>query len=507
MESKTLNLSSDQSCAFFNPEKTTKNRPAFFALAEILFSSSRTVWIFFDFVLTAFLFMVGQWASPFNQEIFWSWHKGFSALVFSLVFIFVGLGKGYYDRERRFQKANLLINSFFLVLIAASAVLGTQYLLFYDYVGRISLLLGASLCYLGILAFRWPLRWMLEFFPQRFTLVGKSDLIQLLEEKTKGNRSPHYQYVPWSTLYPDKSLDTINPLIQHRISDIVVSGKDLSQPAFIDFALHAIHSGCRIIDEISFYGQMFGQIPITYTTKTWLLTECLNQKGRTVNDLMKRTLDIFVSSFGILLLFPLMLVIILLIKLSSPGPAVFIQWRAGRFFKPFRMFKFRTMVSPENGVDHSENGFTRTRDPRITWLGKLLRPLHLDELPQLFNILKGDMSLVGPRPEALHFAERMKKQVPLYELRYLLRPGLTGQAQLLQGYALDTLEETQKKLCYDLYYLCRHTVTKDLYLMLQTGYLILKQFGKFFPFASSHQNSNQNNRDVVCAATEGSSSN
>lgn len=512
MESEVLGLTPDQSCGFFHPEKITKRKSAVSAFAGLLFSSSRTVWLCVDLFANFFLFLFGQWSSPFQHDSFWDQQKIFSSLVFSFVFAFLGLGKGFYDRERRFQKANILINGFFLSLIAALAVLGTHYLFFYDFLGRVSLSLGVLIAYGGILLLHWPFRLMLESFPHRFTVVGKSDLLKLIEEKTKNNRrqTELYQYVAWSTLYPDKSLETIDPLIQHQISDIIVSRKVLSQPEFIDFALQAIHSGCRVMDEIAFYGQIFGQVPVNHTSKPWLLAECLNQKGRTFNDLMKRSLDIIVSLVGILFLFPLMLFIGVLIWISSPGPVLYIQWRAGQFFKPFRMIKFRTMVIPKKGRDHAKEGFTQPEDPRVTWLGKILRPLHLDELPQLFNILKGDMSLVGPRPEALHFAERMKKQVDLYELRYLLRPGLTGPAQLLQGYALDTVEDTKKKLCYDLYYLCKHTVTKDIYLILQTGYLILGQFRKLIPRLKDRTSSSpphQNNRNIIGAPVESRTAN
>jgi len=165
-------------------------------------------------------------------------------------------------------------------------------------------------------------------------------------------------------------------------------------------------------------------------------------------------------------------VMALSIKLSSPGPILFTQMRQGRFFEPFRVFKFRTMRHEGDGS--AEGGFTRVGDTRVTAVGRILRRAHLDELPQLFNILRGEMSLVGPRPETLEFARKMDAELPLYELRYLVRPGLTGHAQLKQGYAMDTVLDTRTKLSYDLYYLCNYSIRMDLQLLLRTVLLLLR---------------------------------
>jgi lipopolysaccharide/colanic/teichoic acid biosynthesis glycosyltransferase len=137
------------------------------------------------------------------------------------------------------------------------------------------------------------------------------------------------------------------------------------------------------------------------------------------------------------------------------------------------MLKFRTMAhAPGDGA--GARGFTQVGDQRVHRVGRLLRRTHLDELPQLLNILRGDMSLVGPRPESLEFAERMDRELPLYELRYLVRPGLTGHAQLKVGYALDTVEDTRRKLAYDLYYLCHYSMRLDIQIMLRTAFFLTR---------------------------------
>jgi lipopolysaccharide/colanic/teichoic acid biosynthesis glycosyltransferase len=130
------------------------------------------------------------------------------------------------------------------------------------------------------------------------------------------------------------------------------------------------------------------------------------------------------------------------------------------------MIKFRTMR--HEAELPAEVSFTRIGDRRVTSIGRLLRRTHLDELPQLINIVRGEMSLVGPRPETVEFARRMDAELPLYELRYLVRPGLTGHAQLMQGYAMDTVTDTRAKLAYDLYYLRNYSLRLDLQILMRT---------------------------------------
>lgn len=447
------------------------------AITDLLFSRSRAAWVFVDFFLTLIMFNIGQWLSPFGKSESWDRAHLISNIIFSIVFCFVGVGTGYYDRSRRFDKSNTVINGLILTFFASLAAIGVHYFFYFSFLGRLSLIFGAVFSYGATILIRLPLRLVLNSFPYRFTVFGKSEVLKKIEEKIKSNpqQSQLYHYISWSKLYPNEQIESVGPLIDNKICDIVVAQKNMTDPQFIDFALHAVHAGCRVIDEISFYGQVFDQVPIDHISKPWLLSEGLNQNRRVFDDLIKRTFDILAALIGIMILAPLMLFIAVLIRLTSRGPVIFTQYRAGRFFVPFKMYKFRTMVLPPVGTDHIQIGFTEKQDPRVTWIGRVIRPLHLDELPQLFNILFGHMSLVGPRPEALHFAERMKKTLPLYELRYLLRPGLTGHAQLGQGYAMDTVEDTKKKLSYDLYYLCEHSIAGDLHLILRTVWTVLGQ--------------------------------
>ena len=156
------------------------------------------------------------------------------------------------------------------------------------------------------------------------------------------------------------------------------------------------------------------------------------------------------------------LLVALLIKASSAGPAFFKQRRQGRFSKPFNIIKFRTMYEQKAVATATKQG-----DDRITKIGHVLRPVHLDELPQLWNIFVGQMSFVGPRPEASEILEKVRDLVPLFEVRHMIRPGLTGLAQISQGKTADGKEEIERKLSFDLYYLKNYSIFFDLWIMLR----------------------------------------
>lgn len=183
----------------------------------------------------------------------------------------------------------------------------------------------------------------------------------------------------------------------------------------------------------------------------------------TFNAAVKRTMDIIGSVCGIIVASPVMLVACLFIKLTSPGPLIYKQERVGLHNKNFWMYKFRSMeVQPESA---EKKAWTTKNDPRVTGVGKFMRRTSIDELPQLFNILKGDMSLVGPRPERPFFVEKFREEIPRYMVKHQVRPGLTGWAQV-NGYRGDT--SIRKRIEYDLYYIENWTVGFDIKIMFLT---------------------------------------
>ncbi len=183
----------------------------------------------------------------------------------------------------------------------------------------------------------------------------------------------------------------------------------------------------------------------------------------TLNALAKRLVDIVGSLFGIVLASPVMLISILAIKLDSKGPVIYSQERIGMHNKPFQMYKFRTMYVQEAAEEAKQ--WTTKGDPRVTGVGQFLRKTSIDELPQLFNILSGKMSLVGPRPERPQFVEKFKEEIPRYMVKHQVRPGLTGWAQV-NGLRGDT--SIEKRIEYDLYYIENWTMGFDIKILFMT---------------------------------------
>lgn len=183
----------------------------------------------------------------------------------------------------------------------------------------------------------------------------------------------------------------------------------------------------------------------------------------TGNIIMKRLVDIIGSLIGIILTSPIMLISAIAVKLSSPGPVIFKQERVGLHSKSFKMYKFRSMEQQKPSEE--QKAWTVKDDPRVTTVGRILRKTSIDELPQLFNILKGDMSLVGPRPERPLFVEKFKEEIPRYMVKHQVRPGLTGWAQV-NGYRGDT--SIRKRIEYDLYYIENWTMGFDIKIIIMT---------------------------------------
>ncbi|MFC1692261.1 sugar transferase [Candidatus Latescibacterota bacterium] len=189
---------------------------------------------------------------------------------------------------------------------------------------------------------------------------------------------------------------------------------------------------------------------------------------------VKRMIDIMVS-FTILVLFsPLLLLIFFAIKIDSKGQALYIQERVGYRGRKFKLWKFRSMVA--DAEKHSGPVWAGKNDMRITRIGKLLRKTRLDELPQIYNIFKGDMSLVGPRPEREFFVEQLKKKIPYYPLRLKVKPGLTGWAQIKHNYD-RSLDDVREKLKYDLYYIENVSLRMDFKIIIATIFVVLGQKG------------------------------
>lgn len=271
---------------------------------------------------------------------------------------------------------------------------------------------------------------------------------------------------------------SLSELLTNNQFDVLVfdsSNNNFSNEA-IRMILETKQKGKTVYDLPNIYKNITGKIPVEYINGKWLLNRD-DLQGMISRPYihMKRILDIVMSCFMILILLPLIAVLALIIRLESKGPFIFAQERLGRNRKPFMCYKFRTMV--DGAEKKSGPVWSRSDDPRITFIGKILRKTRLDELPQLWNILKGDISFVGPRPIRKHFADLLSKDIPFYELRFCVQPGLSGWAQVNHDYA-GSVDGQHEKFQFELFYIENMSLFLDIITIFKTFQSVFKAEGK-----------------------------
>lgn len=223
----------------------------------------------------------------------------------------------------------------------------------------------------------------------------------------------------------------------------------------------------EIIDIAKAYEKYLFKIPISYVSQSWIV-ENINTKKDIFYIVWTRIFDIVFSLCSLLILSPILLIVSLLIYTEDKGPILYIQKRVGLNGKIFKLFKLRSMI-----VDSEKKGavWATSNDSRITKIGKIIRKLHIDEIPQMINIIKGDITLVGPRPERPEFVETLEKTIPNYDLRHIIHPGFTGWAQIKYRYA-NTTDDQREKFEYDLYYIKNKNIFLDFGIILRTIQII-----------------------------------
>jgi exopolysaccharide biosynthesis polyprenyl glycosylphosphotransferase len=452
--------------------QNSRSRNLRLGLGDILHSPNRSYLFIFDFFLASLFFLVSVWLSPYVKPYTLSPPVATAALSFSTGFVMFALGLGYYERVRRFSFQKIFLVAFLACSMSMMLGLSVVYFYFYEVFGRLTFIWGAIGAYLGLIIVRVILVLVARQTTANISIIGKSSILDEIKRATEGPIRSVYGFVAFEKILNDSGHLDFKKVKDNHISELVFSKEAIDDVESYDLILEAKRLNIKIVDEVEFYAQEFEKLPIEAITNHWLVNRSSLTRNFT-NLFFKRLFDLSMSFLGLIVLSPLLLFIALMIKLTSRGPVLFVQPRQGLHNKPFDMIKFRTMYSERSCVNAS-GGFTKDADSRVTLVGRILRPLHLDELPQLINIFKGEMSIVGPRPEALNFARSMSRSVKLYDLRYMLQPGLTGHAQILAGYMLDNENDTRNKISFDLYYLAFGTIFVDFRIIIRTLFVVLK---------------------------------
>jgi len=271
-----------------------------------------------------------------------------------------------------------------------------------------------------------------------------------------------------------ENLTEFDTYAQKHSAEMVIVSDDINTDLPIEALIACKLSGIEVKDRLSFYEQVRGYVDLTSVKAEWIIFSDGFKGGSGWERIAKRLFDITISGSVVLLALPLMLLAALLVLLTSKGPVFYRQERVGRYGRSFNLLKFRSMK-----VDAEIEGqpkWAQENDPRVTLVGRFLRRSRIDELPQVINVLRGDMSFVGPRPERPFFVEKLEKEIPFYRERHCLKPGITGWAQIQYPYGAS-FEDSRRKLEYDLYYIKNYSIFLDMLIVLQTIRVLLFPVG------------------------------
>jgi sugar transferase (PEP-CTERM system associated) len=407
------------------------------------------------------------------------------AMVFSILTLMTMSAVGLYQiREEPFRVTvhRLLVS----VVLSIGAISFIFYLIPQLFLGRGVLAISSAIAILSLLFLRILFFRLTEIgLPKRRVLVigGGSDAegaIRALQES-----SPRSS-VKFVGLYPvdsERQADGEFRRVDHEplrrmvdelhVTEIVLAlrerrGGVLPLRQLLDMRLR----GLKVMDIQSFYEREQGVIRIDSMRASWMIFSNGFDKG-IARDIVKRLFDIAISCLMIVLTLPIMLIAALAVLVEDGLPVLYSQERVGERGRVFRILKFRTMY--RDAESDGQPRWAGSSDKRITRVGRILRRTRIDELPQLLNVLRGDMSFVGPRPERPFFVGQLVEQIPFYDVRHSLKPGVTGWAQVRYPYGAS-VEESREKLQYDLYYVKNHSLFLDLMILVETVHVVI--FGR-----------------------------
>ena len=344
--------------------------------------------------------------------------------------------------------------------------------------GNFSLLSGLIVLTVALLAWRSAYAWLVSqpYLRERVYVLGTGERAQTLVEGLKGHLETGIDVVGWTgevgdNLTRDNMAAHLQAIARQKsVHRVIVAMQDRRDTMPMQELLHLrLHNAVHIEDATSWLEKISGKIEVEHLYPSWIIFE----EGFRFTDgfqIVRRLVHFGVGLTVLILTAPLIPFIALAIRLDSPGPVFYRQKRVGRGEKVFNCYKFRSMrqdAEADIGATWADDD-----DPRITRVGKFLRLSRLDEIPQLWCVLKGDMAFVGPRPERPEFVEWLMKEIPYYRMRHLVRPGITGWAQIRYKYC-NTVEDAKEKLKYDLFYIKNASIGLDVVILFQTIKIVI----------------------------------
>ena len=374
-------------------------------------------------------------------------------------------------------------------LATAAILLSLLYYLFPSVIiGRGIFLITLGLLPLAVIGWRLSYDRLSRMGPlrDRVVIIGSGPLARKIGSEILSHHRASYDIIGFVDEDPKKIGESVvNPRVigdyaelsriasQHQIDRVIVALPDRRGKLPVNSLLECKFQGILIHDGVNFYERLVGKIVVEDLKPSWFIFSSGFRQFR-LTRITKRILDITLALPALLISLPLFIIIAPLIRLNSPGPVFFRQERVGEDGHVFTLMKFRSMR--EDAEAESGPVWAQHQDDRTTAVGRFLRNSRMDELPQLINVLKGDMSFVGPRPERPFFVEQLHKEIPFYSVRHTVKPGITGWAQINHHYD-RSIDDVRRKVKYDLEYVARRSLTVDLQIMARTLPVVLFQRG------------------------------
>lgn len=405
--------------------------------------------------------LVVEYGNDLNAEI-WREHLiPFSVLygLWLIIFYIFGL----YDA--RLAKNNMSFYTALLKSLGAGTIIGVFFFYLTPFVSiapKTNFLLTLIFVFIIFSAWRQFFNKIVQYplFLENIIIIGNDEESRKLAELVDNN--PQLGYITHSIVSAEDE-HIKNIINKDKSISTVVVGVNLNEYPELKKALYAEIPRLKFLYLPGFYEKCTQKIPLSQIDETWFM-ENLREGDRKLYEILKRGEDIFFGVIVAILFFILFPLIAFLIKWESKGPIFYRQERVGKNKKVFNVVKYRSMV--EN-AERFQALWAQKNDDRITRVGKFLRKTYLDELPQFINILKGDMAIVGPRPERPEFVEQLQEEIPFYNIRHIVKPGLTGWAQIKYKYG-NSNEGALEKLQYELYYIKNRSLLMDIKIILKT---------------------------------------
>ncbi len=453
----------------------------YYPVRTLVLLTVETLIVWASFVLGTMVRSREDWLLQLNNELFIE--GGFlKILAVTAIVLLISHGLDLYDSSSLDAKWDQVFRLLLVLGFVALALSGVDYAYHVFLPGHVflphdSALVGLVILIFALLGWRAIYSWLVQqkYFRERVYVLGTGDRAQQLLNGLRRRSDLGIEVVGWTgDLEGEVTRESVGTHLLDLVREsgvhrVIVAMPDRRGTLPVDELLNLRLDGVKVEEATSWLERINGRIEVENLNPSWLIFAD-GFRFSSFFRLVRRALNFSVALVGLLCSLSLLPFIALMIKLGSPGPILYRQKRVGRGGKIFYCYKFRTMRQDAE----ADTGATwaTDNDPRITRVGKFLRVTRLDEIPQLWCVLKGDMHFVGPRPERPEFVEWLKQEIPYYGVRHTVRPGITGWAQVQYKYG-NTLDDAREKLQYDLFYIKNASVGLDFWIVFQTFKIVL----------------------------------